>query len=263
LLNLGLSVHEKRPDGFHNIETIIYPIPMYDVLEIVRTKEDVNSLDITGIKVDGNQENNLVFKACQLLQKDHNLEPVSIHLHKAIPMGAGLGGGSSDAAYTIKLLNDIFDLKLTNSQMENYAAQIGSDCPFFIQNIPIIAAGRGIEFEKIGLDLSRYHFVIVKPEIHISTPDAYSWITPQKRSITLKEIIQLPIKEWKKELVNDFEKEVFARYPKIEIIKEELYNLGAVYASMTGSGAAVYGIFENPINPNDKFRDYFVWSAKI
>jgi len=256
-------VLEKRPDEFHNIETIIYPIPMYDVLEIVRTKKDASSLDITGIKVDGNRENNLVYRAYQLLQKDHNFEAVSIHLHKAIPMGAGLGGGSSDAAYSIKLLNDIFDLKLSNSQMEDYAAKLGSDCPFFIQNKPIMASGRGIEFEIINLDLSEYYFVIVKPDIHISTPDAYSWITPQKRSISLKEIIQLQVKEWKKELVNDFEKEVFTRYPEIEKIKEDLFNFGAVYASMTGSGAAVYGIFEKSVELKDKFKDYFVWSAKI
>lgn len=203
---------------------------------------------------------NLVVKAYKLLDQDFGLGGVKIHLHKSIAMGAGLGGGSADAAFAIKLLNDLFNLKLSSEQMEDYAAKLGSDCAFFIKNEPVFAYGRGEIFENINIDLSNYHMVIIKPDIHISTPEAYSLIKPEIKEISVKEIIQFPIREWKEMLLNDFEEVIFNKHPEIQLIKESLYKSGAIYASMTGSGAAVYGIFEEPIRV-DNFKNHFVWMS--
>lgn len=245
-INLGLNITEKRPDGYHNLETIFYPIPIEDALEvnISDSKDHKYHLNQMGLEIAGKIEDNLVVKAYKLLDKDFNLPPVDIHLFKRIPSGAGLGGGSANAAFMLKLLNEIFNLGMTNEALEKYASELGADCPFFINNKPVYAEGIGNIFSPIQLSLAKYKILLVKPDIFVSTRDAFARIKPHSPSLSLKEIVQLPIKEWKDLMVNDFEKSVFVQFPKIKEIKEELYNQGAIYASMSGSGSSVYGLFE-------------------
>jgi len=273
-INLGLNVVEKRADGYHNIETVFYPVQWCDVLEVVedgRWKmgegsgmvEDGIEFSTSGLTVDSDLKNNLCARAIQLVKKDFQITEVKMHLHKIIPMGAGLGGGSSDAAFTLKLLNDLFHLKLSNDDLKNYANQIGSDCSFFIDNTPTLASGRGEILEKINLSLNGYFILIVKPDVHISTVDAYKMIMPQFPKQSLKEIIQLPITEWSRNLgmKNDFEIPVFEKYPVVREIKNNLYQQGAIYASMSGSGSAVYGIFEKKEFNKNAFKDCVVWEG--
>jgi len=240
-INIGLNVVSKRSDGYHNLETIFYPVKLADALELV----DSDELQFTssGIKIDGNPENNLVVKAYKLLQKDFKLPPVKLHLHKIIPFGAGLGGGSADAAFALKMLNNHFNLKLSSEKLQKYAAQIGADCPFLVENRPVFATGTGNQFQSVNLDLSGYEILIVKPDISVSTPEAFKNIVPQKPSFNLKEIEKIPIEEWRNFVKNDFEKSVFEKYPEIENLKQTLYEMGALYASMSGSGSAVFGVF--------------------
>ena len=244
-INLGLSITEKRPDGYHNLETVFYPLPIEDVLEVTEksSNDQPFSLTISGIELDGDLENNLVVKAYRLLEADFQLPPIDIHLHKNIPSGAGLGGGSADAAFMLRLLNEQFKLNLSNTQLENYASRLGADCAFFIQNKPIYAEGIGNLFSPISLSLTGYQYVIVKPNIFVSTRSAFSQITPRKPIRRVKEIIQLPIEEWKEYLHNDFEDSVFPQFPAIHQIKQQLYESQAIYASMSGSGSSVFGIF--------------------
>jgi 4-diphosphocytidyl-2-C-methyl-D-erythritol kinase len=242
-INIGLNVVSKREDGYHNLETIFYPVKLADALEIVEA--DKTEFSASGIEISGDPANNLVFKAYQLLQRDFNLPPVKLHLHKLVPFGAGLGGGSSDAAFTLKMLNEYFTLEIESWKLESYAAQIGADCPFFIQNKPTFATGIGDQFETIKLDLSAYKIVIVKPNCSVSTPEAYGNVVPAAPSFKLKDIERLPIVEWRNVVKNDFEKSVFPIYPEIELLKNKLYDLGAMYASMSGSGSAVFGIFRH------------------
>jgi 4-diphosphocytidyl-2-C-methyl-D-erythritol kinase len=245
-INLGLRVVSKRPDGYHNIETVFYPAPLYDALEIVpsETKEMVFSQ--TGIPIDGNPGDNLVMKAFRLLEKDFHLPEITIYLRKQIPFGAGLGGGSADAAFMLKLLNDFAGLNLSVEQMERYAGQLGADCPFFIRNIPAFAEGTGDLFTPVEISLKGYYLVLAKPDIHVSTREAYAGITPKQPDSRLTEIIRLPVKEWKDCMVNDFEEGIFARHPVLGEMKQVLYDRGAVYASMSGSGSSLFGIFEKP-----------------
>jgi len=261
-INLGLSITAKRTDGFHNIETVLYPIMLHDILEVTLAKQTETIFNTTGLNIKGGRKQNLVFKAYELLKNDFSLEPVNIHLHKVIPMGAGLGGGSADAAFDLKLLNNVFDLKLDSDQLQKYATELGSDCAFFIQSKPAIATGRGEILDFINLDLSNYHFVIIKPDILINTSEAYSWIQPSKKNESIKSIIQKPVERWKQELINDFEAPIFKQYPEIKNIKDQLYGLGAIYSSLTGSGSAVYGIFKNRPDLKGKFEKYFVWQDK-
>lgn len=260
-INLGLNITEKRPDGYHNLETIFYPINLQDALEVTRKENATEeySLHVSGTNIEGTQEDNLVIKAYRLLKKDYpQISPIDIHMYKHIPTGAGLGGGSSDAAYMIKLLNEKFSLGLETEQMETYASQLGADCAFFVRNQPVFATGIGNRFESIDLSLKGYHLVLVKPDISVSTREAYSEIKPQHPAISLKEIIGQPIESWKDSMTNDFEKNVFRNHPEIAAIKDKLYDLGAVYASMSGSGSSVYGIFKEPIeNVEEKFCGYF------
>lgn len=246
-INLGLNIVEKRPDGYHNLETIFYPVPITDALEISRWNKEKTDKKYhfaqDGLQIAGDDENNLVVKAYKLLDNDFSLPPVSIRLLKKIPFGAGLGGGSSDAAFMIKMLNDYFELQLDNAQMETYAAKLGADCAFFIQNQPTYAEGIGNIFSPINLSLKGYKIVMVKPDIFVSTREAFSSIKPTDPSHPLKEIINLPIENWKELMKNDFEESVFPQYPAIARIKEQLYEEGAIYASMSGSGSSVYGIF--------------------
>ncbi|MBL7739332.1 MAG: 4-(cytidine 5'-diphospho)-2-C-methyl-D-erythritol kinase [Chitinophagaceae bacterium] len=245
-INLGLHIIRKRSDGFHDIETIFYPLPLYDILEIIEpaAQKDI-AFSTSGIPIEATTENNLCIKAWRLLQKDFpSLPPVQMHLHKAIPMAAGLGGGSADGAFVLQLLNKKFELGLTTQQLNRYALQLGSDCPFFIINKPCFATGRGEILEETSIDLGVYKFVIVNPGIHVSTKDAFSMITPGPPVKDIKRIIAQSIDTWKDELKNDFEEPIFALHPEIGMIKTELYKTGAVYASMSGSGSTVYGIVE-------------------
>lgn len=244
-INLGLLVTGKRADGYHNIETVFYPVKLYDVVEMLPAKK--TCFQSVGLDIPG-QGDNLCERAVELLQKDYALKPVSIQLLKNIPIGAGLGGGSSDAAYVLKMLNDFNDLGLSMDQLAPYAEQLGADCSFFLKNKAVFASGIGTTFEAVMLDLSAYFIVVIKPEIHISTVEAYSNVIPQIPQVDLRRVIQLPIQEWKYHLVNDFELGIFEKYPQIEEIKHKLYQNGAVYASMSGSGSAVFGIFEQKVD---------------
>jgi 4-diphosphocytidyl-2-C-methyl-D-erythritol kinase len=246
-INLGLHILRKRADGFHDLETVFYPVNLHDALEVVHNTSPAPDIQFTtsGLRIDSPTEENICFKAYQLLKKDFpELPSIKMHLHKIIPSGAGLGGGSSDGAFTLTLLNKKFNLGLTEDELINYALQLGSDCPFFIKNKPCYAAGRGEQLEEIELNLSRHKIVSVNPGIHINTGKAFSKITPLDQRISIKEIIRKPVEEWKDVLKNDFEETVFADHPEIKMIKEKLYRQGAVYASMSGSGSSVYGLFE-------------------
>ena len=258
-INLGLNVVSKRPDGYHNIETVFCPIDLCDALEIVPSDSDT---DITftpfGTDVGCHPENNLVVKAYRLLSKYYDLPGAKIFLHKQIPSGAGLGGGSSDAAFALKMLNELFSLECSNARLEEIASELGADCAFFIRNKPVFASGTGNIFEPIDFSPKNYFLVLIKPDIFISTPKAYAMIKPAIPEKSLKEIIQQPIETWKNEMINDFEIPVFAEYPEIKEIKDKLYEAGAVYASMSGSGSSVFGIFDSrPDSISDLFPDCF------
>jgi 4-diphosphocytidyl-2-C-methyl-D-erythritol kinase len=265
-INLGLRIVNKREDGFHNLETVFYPIALKDALEIITsTTSNAVTYSSTGNSIEGKEKDNLCIKAYHLLKKDFpNLPNIKLHLNKVIPTGAGLGGGSADAAFTLKLINDKYNLNLSISQLLNYALALGSDCPFFIINKPCFATGRGEVLEEIELDLSGYKFVLVNPNIHVNTGWAFgAWSEGYKPSEhklkDIKKIIQQPINTWTENLQNDFEKVVFEKYPLIQNIKEELYNHGAIYAAMSGSGSTVFGIFEKDEKLELNFdSDYFV-----
>lgn len=255
-INIGLNVVEKRPDGYHNLETVFYPIGLQDILEIQELETDVPDcgyrLKLTGSLLDGSPEENLVVRAFKLLKREYDLPPVSIGLYKHIPTGAGLGGGSADAAFTLKTLNDRFKLGLTTQQMEEYCAQLGADCPFFIQNKPVFATGIGNVFHPIELNLKYKQLVLVKPDVFVSTKDAYAKVNVRNPEKQLPELLSQPIETWKDTVVNDFEASVFSKYPEIAAIKDKLYDMGAVYASMSGSGSSVFGIFEDPVENVDE-----------
>jgi 4-diphosphocytidyl-2-C-methyl-D-erythritol kinase len=250
-INIGLNVISKREDGYHNLETIFYPVKLADALEL--TTAEKTEFTASGIAIDGTLENNLVFKAYQLLQNDFKLPPVKLHLHKIIPFGAGLGGGSSDAAFVLKMLNDYFRLNIPSIKLQSFASKIGADCPFFIENKPTFASGIGDRFQPVNLDLSEYKILIVKPNTSVSTLDAYKNIIPKKPTFNLKDIENLPIENWKDTIENDFEKSVFPKFPEIKKLKSTLYKMGALYASMSGSGSAVFGIFRHLPVDSDKF----------
>ncbi|MBP5375312.1 MAG: 4-(cytidine 5'-diphospho)-2-C-methyl-D-erythritol kinase [Bacteroidaceae bacterium] len=255
-INIGLNVVEKRPDGYHDLETVFYPIGLQDILEIHKIDNDAPAsgyrLKVTGTVLAGSPEDNLVVKAFKLLKKDFDLPPVSIGLYKHIPTGAGLGGGSADAAFTIKTLNERFSLGLTTSQMEDYCTQLGADCPFFIQNKPVFATGIGNVFHPLELNLKYKQLVLVKPDVFVSTKDAYAKVKVQHPEKQLPELLAQPIDTWKDTVVNDFEASVFSKYPEIAAIKDKMYDLGAIYASMSGSGSSVFGIFEDPVENVDE-----------
>lgn len=259
-INIGLNIIEKRPDGYHNLETIFYPINLQDALEVkaIEHSEQPHQLHISGTVIEGNPEENLVVKAYRMLKEDYPLPPVDIHLFKHIPTGAGLGGGSSDGAFMLKLLNEKCHLGLSAESLESYATRLGADCAFFIRNTPVFASGIGNVFTPIELSLKGYHIVLVKPNIHISTRDAYAGITPKHPEVSLRTLVRQPIETWKDTVRNDFEDSIFSRYPEIAAIKDKLYDLGAVYAAMSGSGSAIYGIFKEPIeNVDEKFGECF------
>ncbi|AEW20613.1 MAG: 4-(cytidine 5'-diphospho)-2-C-methyl-D-erythritol kinase [Tannerella sp.] len=257
-INLGLSIVGKRPDGYHDLETIFYPVPLCDALEIVGAETD--SLRCSGMTLDSDSENNLVLKALRSLRKKYTIPPLAVYLRKAIPFGAGLGGGSADAAFMLKLVSEYYRLSVSDDELEEIASGIGADCAFFIRNRPVKASGIGNIFEPIDLSLGSYTLYIVKPDVFVSTKDAYSMVKPSQPMHSLDEIIRLPVSEWKDVLKNDFETSVFSHFPMIGEIKDELYAQGAVYASMSGSGSAVFGLFEHDISLS--FPGCFVWKGK-
>ena len=242
-INIGLNVVSRREDGYHNLETIFFPVKLADALEFAEAEK--TTLTTSGISISGDPEQNLILKAFRLLQADFNLPQLQFHLHKVIPFGAGLGGGSSDAAFTLMMLNDYFNLEIPQQKLESYAAQIGADCPFFVLNKPVFATGIGNKFHNIELNLAEYEIVILKPEINVSTPEAYKNVIPRNPKFRLTEIVKTPVSQWKNLIVNDFEKSIFPKYPQIAELKQLLYNLGADFASMSGSGSAVFGIFRH------------------
>ena len=260
-INLGLQVLRKRADGFHDIETCFYPVPWNDILEIVPANS--NKFDITGLSIPGDLSNNIVLKAYNLLKKDFELEPCHIHLHKILPLGAGLGGGSSDGAHTLKLLGHIFELRLPGEKLKSYSARLGSDCPFFLDYSPQLAVGRGEILNPISINLSGLTLVIVKPPVSVSTTEAYSGIHPEDSGKSLASVLEEPLVIWKQILKNDFEKSIFAKYPIISEIKNKLYELGAIYASMSGSGSSVFGLFENYIEMEKHFDGSILWQKKL
>ncbi len=271
-INLGLNIVSKRPDGYHNLETVFYPIPLTDALEIKYMDEKFPSespcdLKITGNDIDCNEEDNLVIKAYQLLAADFQLPRVHAHLVKRIPTQAGLGGGSSDAAYMIRLLDERFRLNIGIPEMERYAAKLGADCAFFITADPSYAEGIGdvlMPVDVPGAGLGGYYLAVVKPSVAVSTRDAYAAIVPKTPAKCCRDIVRQPIETWKDELVNDFEAPIFAMHPELAAIKQNLYDAGAVYAAMSGSGSALFGIFrEQPTGLEKEFEGMFCQVMKL
>lgn len=258
-INLGLRILRKRADGYHDLETIFYPIKLNDMLEVLPGKPMAGlpvQLSLSGIPVSGNAADNLCVKAWHLLKNAYpELPPVQLHLHKIIPTGAGLGGGSADAAFTLLLLNKLFRLNCPMEQLAAFALQLGSDCPFFLTNSPCLATGRGEILTPVPLDLNGYALMLVNPGIHVSTAAAFAGITPAEPATSVNEIIQLPVSQWKDRLLNDFEKTVFAQHPEIAAIKDTLYAAGAVYAAMSGSGSTVFGLFPAGQVPDPGFPE--------
>ncbi|QDK83107.1 4-(cytidine 5'-diphospho)-2-C-methyl-D-erythritol kinase [Spirosoma sp. KCTC 42546] len=260
-INLGLRITEKRSDGFHNLQSCFYPVSWGDVLEIIPA--DKFSFSSSGLLIPGDLQGNLCVRAYSLLKADVDLPPVQMHLHKLVPIGAGLGGGSADAAFVLRSLNEQFGLGLSVSQLEDYARQLGSDCAFFIQNRPLYCVEKGDVFSEIPLDLTGYHIVLVYPNLAISTAEAYAGVRPRQPEISLSEQLQMPIDSWRDTVHNDFEDSLFPRYPVLAQIKQQLYEAGAVYASMSGSGSTVYGIFNTPIVTPNQFSAYRVWKGEL
>lgn len=274
-INLGLNVVAKRQDDYHDLETVFYPIPVTDALEVHRMHQDFPlkenyDICITGAEVAGNPADNLVVKAYNLIAQHYDIPRVHIHLYKGIPMQAGLGGGSSDAAYMIRLLDEYFKLNMGNREMERYAAKLGADCAFFITAEPAYATGIGDELQPIGSEddcknyLEDYWIALVKPSVAVSTKEAYAGITPRKTKKSCREIVLQPIETWREELTNDFEESIFPKYPVLSDIKNKLYDLGALYAAMSGSGSTIYGIYKNkPENISDLFPDCQTFVVKL
>lgn len=254
-INLGLHITSKRKDGYHEIETCLVPIPLFDALEMIVDKKP--SWNSTGLAIPGDPKDNLILKAEKLIKKDfQGLPNLSIHLHKNIPMGAGLGGGSADGAFALKLMNNLFDLHLDDFFLEEYAAELGSDCPFFVENTPKIARGRGEILEPIDLSLKGSYLVLINPGIHVGTKEAYAGVTPGPPKVKLEEVLA-DRSRWKAELVNDFEASIFKNHPEIAEIKEKMYSAGAYYAAMSGSGSSVFGLFDYQPSEIEFSDEYF------
>lgn len=261
-INLGLNILRKRSDGFHDVSTLMLPIPFHDVLEIIKSNDaEKCQFSSSGLTIPGKIEQNLCVKAYNLLDNEFSLPSVKIYLHKIIPMGGGLGGGSSNGAETLKILNDLFKLELSNQELKNFAAQLGSDCPFFIENKPQIAKGRGELLSPIDINLAGKFVVLLFPDVHISTKEAYAGIIPNKEHFNLEKVKSLPIKDWKSYITNDFEKSVFKKHPHLKDLKAKLYDFGAVFSLMSGSGSTVYGVFDS--QPKAFFLDELDCDYKI
>ena len=259
-INLGLNVVEKRPDGYHNLETVFYPVPITDALEVFPMDKAFPSafdcdLKVTNISIDSDEQKNLVVKAYQLLKHDFPTLPrTHVHLYKGIPTQAGMGGGSSDCSFMITLLNRQFQLGLSDEQMIDYAACLGADCAFFVINNPCYAEGIGEKLQPVALDLKGWYLAVVRPAIPVPTREAFSLIVPKHPPKNCRDIVMQPVETWREELTNDFEKSVFALHPEIGAIKDRLYDKGAVYAAMSGSGSSLFGLFREPVSL-DEFND--------
>ena len=266
-INIGLNVVSKRLDGYHDLQTVFYPIPITDAIEIKTLEKSTVPYEFfsSGIPIPGGIENNLIVKVFLELKKEYNLPPLSINLAKHIPIEAGLGGGSSDCAHMMKLLNEFFSLGLSDEDMEKKVSRFGADCAFFIRNKPVFAEGLGDTFSQIDISLKDYFIVLVKPDISISTRQAFSAIIPHNPNNDLKNILSTePISQWKYKISNIFERSIFPLFPNLQVIKETLYDIGAIYASMSGSGSTIYGIFDRPIeNLCSIFPDCFTYSYRL
>ena len=266
-INLGLNVVERRPDGYHNLETVFYPVPITDALELQPMDESFPSsvdcdLKVTNISIDGDEQRNLVVRAYQLLKQDYPTLPrIHAHLWKGIPTQAGMGGGSGDCAYTLMLLNKMFNLGLSTQQLIDYAARLGADCPFFILSRPAYAEGIGERLVPIDLNLHGWHLAVVRPPVPVSTKEAFSLIRPHRPKTNCRDIVSMPVETWHEKLANDFEDSVFALHPEIAAIKSRLYELGAVYAAMSGSGSALFGLFRQPVDLEAHFSAPGVFMA--
>lgn len=261
-INLGLNIVGRRDDGYHNLETVFYPLPLHDALEVVPMDVCFPSvtrcdLKVTGAAIDGDERQNLVVRAYDLLVKDNPVPRVHIHLYKEIPTQAGLGGGSSDGANMLVLLNELFSLRITNEELLAAATKLGADCPFFILGKPAYAEGIGEKLRPINLNLNGYYITIVKPNISVSTKEAFALVEPRPTTKKCRDIVAQPIETWRNELVNDFEQSVFKQHPELGRIKQQLYDLGAVYAAMSGSGSSLYGIFRERVNIDGLFTNCF------
>ena len=261
-INLGLNILRKRSDGFHDVSTLMLPIPFHDVLEIIKSNEpDKCQFSSSGLPIPGKIEQNLCVKAYNLLDAEFSLPSVKIHLHKVIPMGGGLGGGSSNGAETLKILNNLFELDLSVQELKNFAAQLGSDCPFFIENKPQIATGRGEVLSPIDINLENKFIVLLFPDIHVSTKEAYSEVVPNEEHFILQKIQSLQIEDWKNHITNDFEKPVFEKHFYLKELKKKLYHFGAEFSLMSGSGSTIYGVFD--IQPKSEWFDEVNCDYKI
>ena len=269
-INLGLNVVEKRADGYHNLQTVFYPVPIMDALEIVPMSDGFPSdvdcdLKVTNITIEGDEQRNLVVRAYQLLKADYpDLPRVHAHLWKGIPTQAGMGGGSSDCGYMIRLLNETFDMGLSSEQMQQYAARLGADCAFFIESSACYAEGIGERLQPIDLDLSGWHIGVVRPDIPVPTKEAFSRIHPHYPALNCRDVVKQPVETWRDRLTNDFEESVFALHPEIGAVKEQLYKMGATYAAMSGSGSALFGLFKDePDALRQTFPDMFTFSGVL
>jgi len=258
-INIGLNIISKRPDGFHNIESVFYPVPWCDMLEI--SPSEKNSFVFDGIGIQCSLEENLCYKAWNLVKKQFDIPGINLFLYKKIPFGAGLGGGSSDGAFVLKVLNDLFGLDISAQTMATMASELGSDCTFFVGNRPGFVSGTGADIMPVELSLKGYYLLVMKPDVSVSTREAYGLITPKKPAVPLWEVINLPVSEWKYQLTNDFEHPVIMNHPLIGRIKSSLYEAGAVYAAMSGSGSAVYGLFEQEVDTDKDFAGCQLWKG--
>ena len=287
-INLGLNVVERRPDGYHNLETVFYPVPICDELEVEAQSSMLNAqssklndceLTLEGIHIEGDVQKNLIVKAYQLLKQDFpDMPRVRARLKKGIPTQAGMGGGSSDGAYMLTMLNELFQLHLTKEQLCGYAARLGADCAFFIDPQPQYAEGIGERLTPLTTSLdtqssklnaqssklkANYYIGIVRPDVPVSTKEAYSLITPKRPAKNCRDIVMQPVETWRIELINDFEEGIFALHPELAEVKQRLYDLGAVYAAMSGSGSAIFGLFREPVELESSFPDMFTWCAPL
>ena len=262
-INLGLNVVERRSDGYHNLQTIFYPVPLYDELTI-RESEGEDVLMLGGNPLEGDVQDNLVLRAVRLLrQEGFSVPPLNIDLKKVIPSGAGLGGGSSDAACMVTTLARLYNLPLSEEQMKLLVGKLGADCPFFINPRPLYAEGIGDVFTPISLILNGWYLLLVKPEVHVSTREAYAGVHPHMPAYSLLETIKLPVGQWVGRMVNDFEESIFSNHPLLAEIKQELYHQGAAYASMSGSGSTIFGLFRSRPNCEQVFADHFTFVCQL